>query len=164
MLGANLQNLLSARKDISITPSTKLKQLQWDKLPQQQAEKTVFKEPSKEDEWVKKLQLDGVWMEMEEDFKAKQLVINLMAKQKRAELKSVLDPQTKKRVGEWPGVDPGMRCLLTRYRRDPHPDCQEAPARGDRAQDSRLRPGGLHTGFPQRTQTRSSEPGAGKWS
>ena len=78
MLGANLQNLLSARKDIAITPSTKLKQLQWDKLPQQQAEKTVFKEPSREDEWVKKLQLDGVWMEMEEDFKAKQLVINLM--------------------------------------------------------------------------------------
>ncbi|KAI1788457.1 hypothetical protein LXA43DRAFT_1159295 [Ganoderma leucocontextum] len=98
LLGANIQNLLSARKDISITPSTKMKQLQWDKIPLQQAEKTVFKEPTKEDEWVKKLQLDGVWMEMEEDFKAKQLVINLMAKQKRAELKSVLDPQTKKRV------------------------------------------------------------------
>lgn len=97
-----------------------MKQLQWDKIPMQQAEKTVFKEPSNEDEWVKKLQLDGVWTEMEEDFKAKQLVINLMgvsisslfgfmcvhgrsslytAKQKRAELKSVLDPQTKKRVG-----------------------------------------------------------------
>ena len=78
MLGTNLQTLLSARKDISITPSTKMKQLQWDKLPMQQAEKTVFKEPTKEDEWVKKLQLDGVWTEMEEDFKAKQLVINLM--------------------------------------------------------------------------------------
>ena len=135
MLGANLQSLLSARKDISITPSTKLKQLQWDKLPQQQAEKTVFKEPSKEDEWVKKLQLDGVWMEMEEDFKAKQLVINLMAKQKRAELKSVLDPQTKKRVGEWPSEGPGLRRLLTWHHRDPHPDSQEVPARGARAQD-----------------------------
>ena len=78
MLGANISNLLSQRKDISITPSTKMKQLQWDKLPMQQAEKTVFKEPTKEDEWVKKLQLDGVWTEMEEDFKAKQLVINLM--------------------------------------------------------------------------------------
>ena len=55
-----------------------MKQLQWDKIPMQQAEKTVFKEPSNEDEWVKKLQLDGVWTEMEEDFKAKQLVINLM--------------------------------------------------------------------------------------
>ena len=78
LLGANIQNLLSTRKDISITPSTKMKQLQWDKLPMQQAERTVFKEPSREDEWVKKLQMDGVWMEMEEDFKAKQLVINLM--------------------------------------------------------------------------------------
>ncbi|KAJ3474158.1 hypothetical protein NLI96_g12622 [Meripilus lineatus] len=100
MLGANLNNLLSARKDILLTPSTKMKQLQWDKLPQQIAAKTIFRddETEKEHEWIKKLQIDGVWMEMEEDFKAKQLVINLMAKQKRAELKSVLDPQTKKRV------------------------------------------------------------------
>ncbi|THG99732.1 hypothetical protein EW026_g2656 [Hermanssonia centrifuga] len=83
-----------------ITPGTKMKQLQWDKLPHQQVAKTVFNddESQKENEWIKKFQLDGVWMEMEEDFKAKQLVINLMAKQKRAELKSVLDPQTKKRV------------------------------------------------------------------
>ena len=63
-----------------ITPGTKMKQLQWDKLPQQQVAKTVFNddESEKENEWIKKLQLDGVWMEMEEDFKAKQLVINLM--------------------------------------------------------------------------------------
>ena len=46
----------------------------------QVAAKTIFKdeETEKENEWIKKLQLDGVWMEMEEDFKAKQLVINLM--------------------------------------------------------------------------------------
>lgn len=57
-----------------------MKQLQWDKLPQQLAARTVFndEEPSKEQEMLDKLQLDGVWMEMEEDFKAKQLVINLM--------------------------------------------------------------------------------------
>lgn len=57
-----------------------MKQLQWDKLPQQQVAKTVFTDddPDKENEWIKKLQMDGVWMEMEEDFKAKQLVINLM--------------------------------------------------------------------------------------
>ncbi|QRW27647.1 cytokinesis protein sepA [Rhizoctonia solani] len=52
----------------------------------------------KEREWARKLFGDGVWQEMEEDFKAKQLVMNLMARQKRAELKSVLDQQTKKRV------------------------------------------------------------------
>lgn len=95
-----------------------MKQLQWDKLPQQQVSKTLWneEEQSKEDEMMKVLQSDGVWMEMEEGFKAHQLVVNLMgmtlctffwagtnlshtARQKRAELKSVLDPQTKKRVG-----------------------------------------------------------------
>lgn len=57
-----------------------MKQLQWDKLPQQQVAKTVWndEEPSKETEMIKILKDDGVWMEMEEDFKAKQLVINLM--------------------------------------------------------------------------------------
>ena len=57
-----------------------MKQLQWDKLPQQQVSKTLWNEdePQKEQEMVQKLQMDGVWTEMEEDFKAKQLVINLM--------------------------------------------------------------------------------------
>ncbi|GAW01955.1 cytokinesis protein sepa (fh1 2 protein) [Lentinula edodes] len=97
LLGANP---LSARKDLPITPNIKMKQLQWDKLPQQQVAKTVWNEdqPSRENEMIKILKDDGVWMEMEEDFKAKQLVINLMARQKRAELKSVLDVETKKRV------------------------------------------------------------------
>ncbi|KIJ37716.1 hypothetical protein M422DRAFT_177632 [Sphaerobolus stellatus SS14] len=99
-LGAFGQLLSNSRKDIAITPATKMKQLQWDKLPMQSVGKTLWGDGSaeQEKEWVKKLQVDGVWKEMEEDFKAKQLVINLMAKQKQAELKSVLDPQTKKRV------------------------------------------------------------------
>lgn len=77
-----------------------MKQLQWDKLPQQQVNKTLWKEdePQKEQEMLQKLQMDGVWMEMEEDFKAKQLVINLMARQKRAELRSVLDDKIRRRV------------------------------------------------------------------
>ncbi|KAJ8454671.1 hypothetical protein ONZ45_g19213 [Pleurotus djamor] len=74
--------MLSARKDLPITPSTKMKQLQWDKLAHQQVSKTLWsrEEPEKEHEMLMKLQMDGVWMEMEEDFKAKQLVINLMGK------------------------------------------------------------------------------------
>lgn len=73
---------MGSRKELTITPGIKMKQLQWDKLPQQQVGKTVWKEdePEKEHQMLKKLQLDGVWMEMEEDFKAKQLVINLMGK------------------------------------------------------------------------------------
>ncbi|KAJ8586810.1 hypothetical protein M405DRAFT_843619, partial [Rhizopogon salebrosus TDB-379] len=90
-------------------PCFSMKQLQWDKLPHQQVGKTLWKdeEPEQEKEILAKLQSDGVWMEMEKGFKAKQLMINLMvilanapktARQKQAELKSVLDPQTKKRV------------------------------------------------------------------
>ncbi|EJD02078.1 uncharacterized protein FOMMEDRAFT_87486 [Fomitiporia mediterranea MF3/22] len=99
-LGMNLNNLVMARKDIAIAPNTKMKQLQWDKLPQTQVGKTLWndEEPGKEKEWIQKLREQRIWEEMEEDFKAKQLVINLMAKQKKAELRSVLDPQTKKRV------------------------------------------------------------------
>lgn len=95
-----MQSVLAGRKDVPLTANTRMKQLQWDKVPQQNVGKTLWKEEEagKEQEWVQKLLNDGVWKEMEEDFKAKQLVINLMAKQKRAELKSVLDPQTKKRV------------------------------------------------------------------
>lgn len=82
LLGSNLNVLLSARKDLSITPSTKMKQFQWDKLPQQQVSKTLWNndETQKEEEMIKILQSDGVWSEMEEDFKAKQLVVNLMGK------------------------------------------------------------------------------------
>jgi len=59
-----------------------MKQLQWDKLPHQQVAKTLWnnEQPAKEKEMLQKLQMDGVWREMEEDFKAKQLVINLMGR------------------------------------------------------------------------------------
>jgi len=77
MLGFNLMGM---RKELPFTPSIKMKQLQWDKLPQQQVSKTLWKEdaPQREQEMLEKLRKDGVWSEMEEDFKAKQLVINLM--------------------------------------------------------------------------------------
>jgi cytokinesis protein len=82
-----------------LAPSTKMKQLQWDKLQKQQVGKTLWKEeePEKEQEWLHRLQIDGVWREMEDVFRAK-LVATLVAREKRAELKSVLDPQTRKRV------------------------------------------------------------------
>lgn len=72
--------MLSARKDMPYTPGIKMKQLQWDKLPHQQVAKTHWSadDSQKEQEMLKKLQTDGVWLEMEEDFKAKQLMINLL--------------------------------------------------------------------------------------
>jgi cytokinesis protein len=80
LLGANLNVTVFARKDMPITPNTKMKQLQWDKLHQQQVSKTFWQEEehSKEEEMMAKLSNDGIWLEMEDDFKAKQLVINLL--------------------------------------------------------------------------------------
>ena len=48
--------------------------------PHQQDGKTLWKdeELEKEKGILAKVQSDGVWMEMEKDFKAKQLMINLM--------------------------------------------------------------------------------------
>jgi cytokinesis protein len=80
LLGANFSVMLSARKDMPYTPGIKMKQLQWDKLPHQQVSKTLWsdEDSQKEQHMLKKLQNDGVWSEMEEDFKAKQLMINLL--------------------------------------------------------------------------------------
>lgn len=77
---ALLNGFLGNRKDIAITPSTKMKQLQWDKVPQQQVGKTLWQAetPEKEQEWLAKMQVEGIWRQMEEDFRAKQLVVNLM--------------------------------------------------------------------------------------
>lgn len=80
-----------------------MKQLQWDKLPQQQVGKTLWNEdePQKEQVMLEKLQMDGVWMEMEEDFKAKQLVINLIGNVNQLNfqkfINSILNSQAKTR-------------------------------------------------------------------
>ena len=77
-----LNNLVANRKDIAISANIKMKQLQWDKLPHQQVSKTAWNEekPERELDWIKKLKEVRVWEEMEEDFQAKQIVINLMGK------------------------------------------------------------------------------------
>jgi cytokinesis protein len=80
LLGGNLNPTSAARKDMPITPNAKMKQLQWDKLPHQQVSNTLWQEeqPSREKEMIAKLSSDGIWMEMEEDFKVKQLMLNLL--------------------------------------------------------------------------------------
>jgi cytokinesis protein len=80
LLGANLNATSGVRKDMPITPNQKMKQLQWDKLPHQQVTNTLWQEeaPTKEKEMIAKLSSDGIWLEMEADFQAKQLVINLL--------------------------------------------------------------------------------------
>jgi cytokinesis protein len=73
--------MLQARKGMPITPSTKMKQLQWDKLPQQQVARTIWngEDDAAENAMLQRMMLDGLWVSMEEDFKAKQAVINIMS-------------------------------------------------------------------------------------
>lgn len=103
-----------------MTASRQLKQLQWDKINQTQLSKTVWgKSTLDENEVARLLQTDGVFDEMEEDFKAKKLVLNLdgqiitlpdifdlaylsfstAAKREKKELISVLDPRSRHRIG-----------------------------------------------------------------
>jgi cytokinesis protein len=91
----------AARKDVAFIAGTKMKQLQWDKLPQQAVGRTLWnsEDADKEKDWMQKLQLDGVWREMEEDFRAKVFVTRLLDKKKADELKSVLAPERKKNLG-----------------------------------------------------------------
>lgn len=138
-----------------IAPKAKMKNFQWDKLPHQQVSKTLWQEEdsSKEKEMIAKLSGDGIWLEMEKNFEAKQLMINLLgtvlfprlqvtctvliiwsslAGQRRAELKSVLDPQTKKRVGQYPFYVRSVRECLILGQRNPYSTRKEARAGGDR--------------------------------
>lgn len=75
-----LNSFMGARKDLGLTASKKMKQLQWEKVPHQAVGKTLWQSeaPDKEHEWLMKLQMDGIWRQMEDDFMAKQQVINLM--------------------------------------------------------------------------------------
>lgn len=133
-------------------PKAKMKQFQWDKLPHPQVSKTLWQEeePSKEKDMIAKLSGDGIWLEMEKSFEAKQLVINLLgailfpglqevtyslliiwslsAGDRRAALKSVLDSQTKKRVGQYPHYVMSARESLIQGRRNPYSTRKEARA------------------------------------
>ena len=88
------------RKEMPLAASQKMKQLQWDKINQNHLDKTVWglTKEAPEMEWMHQLKRDGVWIELEEDFKSKQMVLNLMTRKKEKDLISVLDPQTQKRI------------------------------------------------------------------
>ncbi|TIB07010.1 hypothetical protein E3P89_04075 [Wallemia ichthyophaga] len=89
-----------ARKELPDAASQKMKQLQWDKINQNHLGKTVWglTNEAPETEWFNQLKRDGVWIELEEDFKSKQIVLNLMNKKKDKDLISVLDVSSQKRI------------------------------------------------------------------
>ncbi|EIM20637.1 hypothetical protein WALSEDRAFT_60895 [Wallemia mellicola CBS 633.66] len=88
------------RKELPDGASQKMKQLQWDKINQLHLDKTVWglTNEAPETEWFNQLKRDGVWIELEEDFKSKQMVLNLMNRKKDKDLISVLDVSSQKRI------------------------------------------------------------------
>jgi hypothetical protein len=92
--------LFGARKDVAVTARQQLKQLQWDNMPKVQIDKTIWADSTAldEDAVASLLKSDGVFAEMEEDFKAFQPKVNI-AKKAKAQLKSVLEHKARQRIG-----------------------------------------------------------------
>lgn len=90
------------RKDVLAMARSKMKQLQWDKLSPQHAAETIFGQhelTADEESVVKLLQSEGLFEEMEEDFKAKQPVKKInAAKKDKIELKTHLSLQTRQGI------------------------------------------------------------------
>lgn len=90
------------RKDVLAMARSKMKQLQWDKLSPQHAAETIFGQhelTADEESVIKTLQQEGLFEEMEEDFKAKQPVKKVnAAKKDKIELKTHLSLQTRQGI------------------------------------------------------------------
>ena len=76
-----------------------MKQLQWEKVSKAQVGKTVWSTPEvAEDAIATKMQSVNLWMEMEDEFKAKEIIFDAVKKRKQTELLSVLAPDHRKRI------------------------------------------------------------------
>lgn len=79
--------------------SKKMKQLQWEKVSKTQLEKTIWSKPEiAEDELLNRMKAVNLWSEMEDEFKAKEVIANAVKKKKETELKSVLSADHRKRI------------------------------------------------------------------
>ena len=82
-----------------------MKQLQWDKLSPNVVASTVWGRGTlDESEWSEKLRQQGIFEEMEEDFRMKQFIKKVI-RNDAAKLKSVLSDNQRKHIGA-PNVSP----------------------------------------------------------
>lgn len=79
-----------------------MKQLQWEKVSKAQVAKTVWSTSetvdNDENEIVNKMKAVNLWSEMEDEFKAKEIIYDAVKKRKETELLSVLGPDHRKRI------------------------------------------------------------------
>jgi len=79
--------------------SKKMKQLQWEKVPKPRLEKTIWSTPEiEEEELLTKMRSVNLWSEMENEFKAKEIIYDAVKKRKETELLSVLASDHRKRI------------------------------------------------------------------
>lgn len=81
--------------------SKKMKQLQWDKVSKTQLQNTIWSEgeaPVGEEELVERMKAVNIWNDMENEFKAREVVYDAVKKKKETELLSVLSPDHRKRI------------------------------------------------------------------
>lgn len=78
---------------------TKMLQLQWDKLTPAAVASTIWGSSNPDESaWSRKLRSQGIFDEMEDDFRARQLVKRVI-KTPTTALSSVLDPKQRERIG-----------------------------------------------------------------
>lgn len=99
------------RKELGIYATQKLKQLQWEKISKDSISKTVWASNFiDEAKLLELLKDDGVFLEIEKEFKAKQAKA-IGGMKKKETLKSVLEPRVRQRIEMIllkPGADPDM--------------------------------------------------------
>jgi len=79
-----------------------MKQVVWEKINPLQMEKTVWgSKDIDEDQFIKRMQAEGIFEQMEEDFQAKKAAQKAAAK-KKDDLVSVLNAKTRERIGKSP--------------------------------------------------------------
>jgi cytokinesis protein len=76
-----------------------MKQLQWEKVSKAQLAKTVWSAPEvAEDALASKMRATNLWDEMEDEFKAKEIIYDAVKRKKETELLSVLTSDHRKRI------------------------------------------------------------------
>lgn len=98
-LSSLLHGANDSRKDVAMVASKKMKQLQWEKVPKPRLEKTIWSTPEvEEEELLTKMRSVNLWSEMENEFKAKEIIYDAVKKRKETELLSVLASDHRKRI------------------------------------------------------------------
>lgn len=81
--------------------SKRMKQLQWDKVSKAQLDKTIWSEadnPEVEEQVMDRMKAVDLWSEIDQEFKAREIIQNAVKKKKESELQSVLSPDLRKRI------------------------------------------------------------------